>query len=82
MQERKVSVAEIVDLLKAGKLDGAFGVGTAATIAPIRTIHHSGTDYTINPNGSTSFADKVSTYLDHLKRGMESDVHRWNYRVM
>jgi branched-chain amino acid aminotransferase len=82
VQERKVSVAEIVDLLKAGKLDGAFGVGTAATIAPIRTIHHNGTDYTINPNGSTSFADKVSTYLDHLKRGMESDVHQWNYKVM
>jgi branched-chain amino acid aminotransferase len=82
VQERKVSVAEIVDLLKAGKLDGAFGVGTAATIAPIRTIHHNGTDYTINPNGSASFADKVSTYLDHLKRGMENDVHHWNYKVM
>ncbi len=82
VQERKVSVAEIVDLLKAGKLDGAFGVGTAATIAPIRTIHHNGTDYTINPNGSASFADKVSTYLDHLKRGMESDAHQWNYKVM
>jgi branched-chain amino acid aminotransferase len=82
VQERKVSVAEIVDLLKAGKLDGAFGVGTAATIAPIRTIHHAGADYTINPNGSQSFADRVSTYLDHLKRGMETDVHHWNYRVM
>ncbi|MFM7233317.1 MAG: branched-chain amino acid aminotransferase [Flavobacteriales bacterium] len=82
VQERKVAVAEIVELLKEGKLDGAFGVGTAATIAPIRTIHHNGTDYSIQDRNIESFAGKVSTYLDHVKRGMENDVHQWNYKVV
>jgi branched-chain amino acid aminotransferase len=81
VEERKVSVKEIIDLLKAGKLDGAFGVGTAATIAPIKTINHEGTDYELPRDNSADFAGKVSTYMDRLKRGLENDKHNWNYKV-
>ncbi len=81
VEERKVSVVEIVELLKAKKLDGAFGVGTAATIAPIRTIHHQGTDYEITKDQSSDFAGRMNTYLDHLKRGIEQDKHHWNHKI-
>ncbi|MBX7053131.1 MAG: branched-chain amino acid aminotransferase [Flavobacteriales bacterium] len=81
VEERKVSVAEIVELLKAKKLDGAFGVGTAATIAPIRIIHHNGTDYEITRDQSSDFAGRMNTYLDRLKRGLEEDKHHWNHKI-
>jgi branched-chain amino acid aminotransferase len=81
VEERKVAVKEIIDLLKVGKLDGAFGVGTAATIAPIRLIHFDGTDYEIPKDHSADFSSRVSNYLDSLKRGLEQDPHNWNYRV-
>jgi branched-chain amino acid aminotransferase len=81
VEERKVSVQEVLDLLKKGELDEAFGAGTAATIAPIRTIHHSGTDYHLNPYDEWAFAPKVSQYLDSLKRGKEKDQHLWNMRI-
>lgn len=82
VEERKVSVTEIIDLLKVGKLDGAFGVGTAATIAPICLIHHEGVDYNLNKSNSADFAGRISTYLDHLKRGLEKDIHNWNYKIV
>jgi branched-chain amino acid aminotransferase len=81
VEERKVSVAEIVDLMKAGDLHGAFGIGTAATIAPICTIQHEGTNYELDSANYMPFSDKINTYMDHLKRGMEVDVHHWNVRV-
>lgn len=82
VEERKVAVKEIIDLLKTGKLDGAFGVGTAATIAPICLIHHEGTDYRLPNDDSSDFSNKVSNYLDNLKRGAIADPHKWNYKVV
>ena len=38
VEERRVSSREIIAALKTGTLNEAFGVGTAATIAPIATI--------------------------------------------
>lgn len=81
VEERKVSVTEIVELLKQDKLDGAFGVGTAATIAPICLINHQGIDYTIGKHESSDFASRVSNYLDRLKHGREEDKHLWNYKI-
>jgi branched-chain amino acid aminotransferase len=82
VEERRVSVKEIVDLMKEGKLDAAFGVGTAATIAPIRVIHHEGVNYTLRDYVENDFAPRASNFLDRLKRGMEADIHNWNYRVL
>lgn len=81
VEERKVSVKEIIELLKQNKLDGAFGVGTAATIAPICLIHYEGVDYELNKDQSADFAGRVSSYLDRLKRGAEQDIHNWNYKI-
>ncbi|MFM7813700.1 MAG: branched-chain amino acid aminotransferase [Flavobacteriales bacterium] len=82
VEERKISVNEIVELLKNDQLDGAFGVGTAATIAPICSISHEGTDYSIAHKESQNFAHRISEHLDRLKRGQEQDVHQWNSRIV
>jgi len=81
VEERKVSVAEIVDLMKNNMLHGAFGIGTAATIAPICTIHHEGVNYDLDQAHYMPFSNKINTYMDRLKRGLEKDVHQWNMRV-
>ncbi|MCC6601554.1 MAG: branched-chain amino acid aminotransferase [Crocinitomicaceae bacterium] len=82
VEERPVSVKEIVDRLKKNTLDAAFGVGTAATIAPINTIQHNGTNYQLKSYHSNDFAQKIAVYLDRLKRGLEKDQHGWIKRVM
>lgn len=78
VEERRVSVEEILQLLKTGGLDEAFGLGTAATVAPIRVIGFEGTDYELSPYSEWELAPKLSKEMDNLKRGRTQDVHGWN----
>jgi branched-chain amino acid aminotransferase len=82
VEERKVSVKEVMDLLAKGELHEAFGAGTAATIAPIRVINYQGKDYELRPFAEWEFAPKVSDFMDELKRGNEKDIHHWNKRIV
>jgi branched-chain amino acid aminotransferase len=45
VEERKVSVAEVIEAARNGSLQEAFGCGTAAVISPIVTIGYRGTDF-------------------------------------
>lgn len=81
VQERQVEVNEVVNLLREGKLDEAFGAGTAATIAPIRTINFEGTDFELPPFESWSFARRASKELTDIKRGFANDRFNWNVKI-
>ena len=79
VEERTVSVEEVVDALENGKLNEAFGVGTAATIAQISTIGYEGKDYELPAVADREFSNKISTYLEDYKRGRVED--KFNYLV-
>jgi branched-chain amino acid aminotransferase len=74
-------VKELEEGLESGEIQEAFGVGTAATIAPIREIQIGEVLYTLQPWNSWEFAPKVSSYLDDLKRGLTEDQHNWNFAI-
>lgn len=77
VEERRVSVKELVEALKDGRVTEAFGVGTAATIAHIELIGHEGKDYPLPPVGKREFANKVYKELEAIKRGQQSDPFGW-----
>jgi branched-chain amino acid aminotransferase len=77
VEERKISVAELVDGLKKGKVTEAFGAGTAATIAHIELIGHEGTDYYLPPVEKRVFSNRVYRELDAMKRGLAPDPFGW-----
>ena len=79
VEERTVSVEEVVDALENWKLNEAFGVGTAATIAQISTIGYEGKDYELHAVADREFSNKISTYLEDYKRGRVED--KFNYLV-
>lgn len=81
VEERPVTVEEIVEAAKNGTLKEAFGAGTAATIASIKLIGHDGTDYELPPIENREFSNKVYTFLNNLKRGKEEDKWGWIERV-
>lgn len=80
--KRRVTVAEIVDAAKEGRLEEAFGTGTAATIAHIILLSYDGQDYELPPIESRKFSSRVGDYLDRLKRNNEEDVHGWNVQLI
>jgi branched-chain amino acid aminotransferase len=81
VEERRVSVDEIVEAYKAGKLQEAFGTGTAATIAQIATIHVNGEDLDLPAVEEREISNRVATELDRIKTGEAEDKHNWVYRI-
>lgn len=77
IEERKVSVKEIVEALKNKTLKEAFGVGTAATIAHIETIGYEGNNYALPPVESREWANKIYNELEGIKRGTKPDPFGW-----
>ncbi len=80
-EERKVSVAEIVEALEAGTLQEAFGVGTAATIARIDSIGYKGKDYKLPAAGPEQFSARVYDALEGIKHGTLPDPFGWVVRM-
>jgi branched-chain amino acid aminotransferase len=81
VEERKVSVAEILEGAKTGKLTDAFGAGTAATIANVGSIGHNGEEYFLSDPKEREFSQKILKTLDAIRYGNAPDTHGWNYMV-
>ena len=81
VQERKISIDEVIDAHKRGTLEEAFGTGTAATIAHISLIGFEGKDYELPPVEGRIFSHRVSKELDHIRKGKVEDIHNWMYKI-
>ena len=81
VEERRISVAEVIEGLKTGKLTEAFGAGTAATIAPIASIGHEGQIYTLPEQSKAEFSNKALSTLNDIRYGLGPDEFGWNYVI-
>lgn len=81
VEERQVSVNEVIDAINNGSLQEAFGVGTAATIAPIIVIGCNDKDYQLPPLEGREFSNKVQAYLSDYKKGKTEDKFGWITRI-
>ncbi|MEX1188852.1 MAG: branched-chain amino acid aminotransferase [Bacteroidia bacterium] len=77
VQERDVSVSEIITAFKEGKLEEAFGTGTAANIATIAVIGNDGEDFNVPDPGPDSFCTRALKYLTDVKMGRIEDRFGW-----
>ncbi|MCX6139767.1 MAG: branched-chain amino acid aminotransferase [Candidatus Kapabacteria bacterium] len=76
VEERPVSVEELHAGLKSGTVTEAFGVGTAASIAPIQTISVDGEDLhlSISPD---KMMFTLKKHLDDIRYGIIPDEKGW-----
>jgi branched-chain amino acid aminotransferase len=81
VEERRISVSELVDGLKKGKVKEAFGAGTAATIAHIELIGHEDIDYYLPPIADRKFSNNVFAELEGIKRGTKPDPFGWMVKM-
>jgi branched-chain amino acid aminotransferase len=81
IEERSISVEEIVASLQKGEITEAFGTGTAATIASIELISDGQTDYVLPKLKPDGFSNKVFEELDQIKTGKKDDRHGWIFKV-
>lgn len=81
VEERKVSVEEIITAAKNGTLEDAFGAGTAATIAQIAIIGYRDERLELPPLEGRTLSNKIKAYMDDMKTGRIDDEFGWNYKV-
>ncbi len=81
VEQRKVSVDEIVNSFENGTIKEAFGAGTAATIAPISLINYNGQDYVLPESNENEFSSKVLSYLNEYKKGKVEDKFNWLLKI-
>ncbi|HEX5169035.1 MAG TPA: branched-chain amino acid aminotransferase [Cyclobacteriaceae bacterium] len=81
VEERKITVKEVVDALQHGTMKEAFGVGTAATIAHIATIGYEGNNYELPAVETRTLGNKIFNELEGIKRGTKPDPFGWMVRI-
>jgi len=77
VEERRISVKELIDGLEKGTVTEAFGAGTAATIAPIELIGYNDKDYYLPPVSERKYSTIILKELDSIKRGLAPDPFNW-----
>jgi len=80
IEERKLSIDEIMEAYKAGTLKEIFGTGTAATISLIKELKYKDFVMTLDTSKFT-IAASVKTKMDAIKYGETPDVHQWMFKV-
>ena len=81
VEERKITVEEIVEGLRNGKVTDAFGAGTAATIAHIAKIGFRDEIFELPAVETREISNKIKDYLNDLKTGRIADEFNWCLKV-
>ena len=77
VEERRIAIDEVFEAHKAGRLQGAAGIGTAATIAPIGRLRHQDREITVPALGPESPLSQAGAALDAIRTGKGEDKHGW-----
>ncbi len=81
VEERKVTVAEIIAGAKNGTLTEAFAVGTAATVTQIGEIGYEGELYQLSDSNTRTISTGIAKELNEIRYGLAADKFGWNWIV-
>lgn len=80
IEERPLSMDEIIAAYEAGSLREVFGTGTAATISLIKELRYK--DYTMSfPVADWTAAPALKDRMNAIRYGLAPDVHGWMFKV-
>ena len=81
VEERKVTVNEIIAGAKNGTLTEAFAVGTAATVTQIGEIGYDGELYQLSESTTRTISTDIAKELSDIRNGLVEDRFGWNWVV-
>lgn len=77
LEERRISYRELEQAFRDRKTIEAFGVGTAAVVSPIESIHIEGTTYKTDVS-EKAIQFRLKRELYAIRSGEKQDVYGWN----
>jgi branched-chain amino acid aminotransferase len=80
VEERKISVSELVQAAKNSSLKEMFGAGTAAVVSPISTFGYRGVDYDL-PEFENTYASKLKKRITDIQTNKAKDPFGWRVKI-
>lgn len=81
VNERLLSVDELVDAMKSGALEEAWGCGTAAVVSPIGKLAYGDNEYVIGGGKIGEVTQKLYDILTGIQWGKVDDTFNWVYKL-
>jgi branched-chain amino acid aminotransferase len=81
MDERFLTIDEVINAAKDGSLKEAFGTGTAAVISPVGQISYEGKDYTVAGGEMGALSQRLYDEIVAIQYAHKEDPYGWRERV-
>ena len=81
VSERRISIDELIEALQNGKLEEAWGCGTAAVVSPIGRFCYKDTEYDVNDGKIGEISKKLYDTLTGIQWGKIDDPFGWVYKI-
>ncbi len=81
VEERRISVDELLEAQKTGKLEEVFGTGTAAVISPVGKLRYKDEVMTIGDGGIGKTSQKIYDTVTGIQWGTVEDPFGWSVVV-
>ncbi len=81
VEERLLSVEELISCLEDGSLEEAWGCGTAAVVSPIGKLAYGEKEYTVGGGKIGAVTQKLYDLLTDIQWGKVEDTFGWVYKL-
>ena len=81
VEERKISVDELLEAQKNGTLEECFGTGTAAVISPVGKLRYVDDVMSINGGVIGELSQKLYDTITGIQLGLLPDENGWRVKV-
>lgn len=80
-EERRISVDELIEAQKSGRLKEVFGTGTAAVISPVGKLRYEDEVFTIGNGGIGELSQRLYDTVTGIQTGALEDKYGWRVTV-
>jgi branched-chain amino acid aminotransferase len=81
VEERRLTIDEVMKAGGEGRLQEVFGAGTAAVVSPVKEISHNGNSVHLDEKGRGPIGQKLYDTITGIQRGKIEDPFGWTQAI-
>jgi branched-chain amino acid aminotransferase len=81
VEERRISIDEVVEAFRNGTMEEVFGAGTAAVVCPVRQMTYKGESLELQAKTPGPLTQELYDAITGIQNGSLDDPHHWNMLV-
>ncbi len=81
VEERRITIDEIIESAQKGEITEVFGTGTAAVISPVGSLVYKGEEFVFNNNSIGTLSQKIYDIVTGIQSGVLEDTYGFRYTI-